>query len=128
MDAATRNSLIAAGQQFFDCTAKGDVATMRQNAIPSLASDFGGIEAAIEGERSKSCGAQAKYGSLFLLKAEGRPPSRGPNFCAVCFGRNGSDGEQCSLRVPNLPPGEYGVVILDVAGKRHPLFRSYCRR
>src|SRR5690242_19471760 len=40
MDAATRSALEAAGRQYFDYTAKGDVASMRQRAIPSLAADF----------------------------------------------------------------------------------------
>ena len=44
MDPATRPALVAAGQRYFDFIAKGDAASLRQNAIPSLAADFSTIE------------------------------------------------------------------------------------
>ena len=44
LDDATRNAVTSAGQRYFGLAARGDVASMRQNSIPSLASDFGGIE------------------------------------------------------------------------------------
>jgi hypothetical protein len=117
MGAATRNSLIAAGQQFFDWTAKGEVASMRQNAIPSLASDFGGIEGAIKESQSNFAGAQAKARSPFLLKAEGSAPIARAEFLCGVFGRTGQTANSAVFQIPNLPPGEYGVVILDVAAK-----------
>ena len=117
MGAATRSSLIAAGQQFFDWTAKGDAATMRQNAIPSLASDFGGIEGAIKESQSNFAGAQAKARSPFLLKAEGSAPIARAEFLCGVFGRTGQTANSAVFQIPNLPPGEYGVVILDVAAK-----------
>jgi hypothetical protein len=117
MGAATRSSLIAAGQQFFDWTAKGDVATMRQNAIPSLASDFGGIEGAIKESQSNFAGAQAKARSPFLLKAEGSAPIARAEFLCGVFGRTGQTANSAVFQIPNLPPGEYGIVILDVAAK-----------
>jgi hypothetical protein len=117
MGAATRSSLIAAGQQFFDWTAKGDVASMRQNAIPSLASDFGGIEGAIKESQSNFAGAQAKARSPFLLKAEGSAPIARAEFLCGVFGRTGQTANSAVFQIPNLPPGEYGVVILDVAAK-----------
>ena len=117
MGAATRSGLIAAGQQFFDWTAKGDVASMRQNAIPSLASDFGGIEGAIKESQSNFAGAQAKARSPFLLKAEGSAPIARAEFLCGVFGRTGQTANSAVFQIPNLPPGEYGVVILDVAAK-----------
>ena len=117
MGAATRTSLTAAGQQFFDWTAKGDVATMRQNAIPSLASDFGGIEGAIKESQSNFAGAQAKARSPFLLKAEGSAPIARAEFLCGVFGRTGQTANSAVFQIPNLPPGEYGIVILDVAAK-----------
>ena len=44
LEDATRASITAAGQRYFDMTTKGDAASLKQNAIPSLASDFSGIE------------------------------------------------------------------------------------
>jgi hypothetical protein len=117
MDAATRNSLITAGQQFFDRTAKGDVASMRQNAIPSLASDFSGIEGAVRESQSNFAAAQAKARPPFLLKAEGSAPIARAEFLCGVFGRTGQTANSAVFQIPNLPPGEYGIVIMDVAAK-----------
>jgi len=117
MDAATRNSLITAGQQFFDWTAKGDIARMRQNAIPSLAADFGGIEGAVKESQSNFAGAQAKARPPFLLKAEGTAPIARAEFLCGVFGRTGQTANSAVFEIPNLPPGDYAIVILDVAAK-----------
>lgn len=117
MDAPTRTGLTAAGQQFFDWTAKGDVATLRQNAIPSLASDFAGVEGAIKESQSNFAGAQAKARPPFLLKAEGTAPIARAEFLCGVFGRSGQTANSAVFVIPNLPPGDYGIVILDVAAK-----------
>lgn len=117
MDAPSRNGLITTGQQFFDWTAKGDVATLRQNAIPSLASDFAGVEGAIKESQSNFAGAQAKARPPFILKAEGTAPIGRAEFLCGVFGRTGQTSNSAVFVIPNLPPGEYGIVILDVAAK-----------
>ena len=116
MDAATRGALEAAGRQFFDYTAKGDVASMRQNAIPSLAANFSGIEAAAKDSQENLSGAQATVRAPYLLKAEGKEPIARAEFLCGVFGRTGQTGNSAVFVIPNLPPGDYGVVILDVAG------------
>ncbi len=117
MDAATRNSLAAAGRQYFDWTVKGDVASIRQNAIPSVGADFGGIEAAVKESQANFAGAQATPRAPFLLKAEGKEPLARAEFLCGVFGRTGQTANSAVIVIPNLPPGEYGVVILDVAAK-----------
>lgn len=117
MDAPTRNGLMAAGQHFFDWTAKGDVSTLRQNAIPSLASDFAGVEGAIKESQSNFAGAQDKARPPFLLKAEGTAPIARAEFLCGVFGRSGQTANSAVFVIPNLPPGDYGIVILDVAAK-----------
>jgi len=117
MDAATRSALQAAARQYFDWTAKGDVASMRQNAIPSLAADFSGIETAAKDSQGNFSGAQATPRAPFLLKAEGKEPIARAEFLCGVFGRSGQTGNSAVFVIPNLPPGDYGVVILDVAAK-----------
>jgi len=117
MDAATRNGLEAAGRQYFDSTAKGDVASMRANAIPSLAADFGGIEAAAKDSQENFSGAQPTTRPPFLLKADGKEPIARAEFLCGVFGRTGQTGNSAVFVIPNLPPGDYGIVILDVAAK-----------
>ena len=43
LDDATRSAITTAAQRYFDMAAKGDAASLKQNAIASLASDFSGI-------------------------------------------------------------------------------------
>src|SRR5271156_3551010 len=52
IEPATRSALLAAGQHYFDFIAKGDSASLRQNVIPSLASDFSGIETTVKDNQS----------------------------------------------------------------------------
>ena len=47
MDASTRTALVNTGQKYFNFASQGDVASLRQNAIPSLAANFAGIESAV---------------------------------------------------------------------------------
>ena len=70
MDVPTKTALVATGQRFFDMAAKGDSTTLRQNAIPSLAADFSGIEAAVKDNQGEFLGSQSDAASALL--AEGR--------------------------------------------------------
>src|SRR3981081_3918233 len=59
MDAATRSALSSTGQRYFDMIAKGDAAALRQNAIPSLASDFSGIENTVKDHQKDLAGSHS---------------------------------------------------------------------
>ena len=56
MDAATRSALTTAGMHYFDFVSKGDAASLRQSAIPSLASDFSAIESTIKNNQAALAG------------------------------------------------------------------------
>src|SRR5690348_15017915 len=71
LDDATRSAITAAGQRYFDMVAKGDAASLRQNAAPSLAADFAGIEATVKDRQASLAGGHATLKSEFLLEAEG---------------------------------------------------------
>ena len=117
MDVGTRTSLQNTAKQYFDLAAKGDVASLRQNAIPGVAADFGGIEAAVRDHQETFAGAQATPRAPFLLTAEGNKPLERAEFLCGVFGKSGQTANSAVFVLPNLPPGEYAVVILDVAGK-----------
>ena len=70
MDAATRTALETAGKRYSDMAARGDVASLRQNAIPSLANDFSGVEAAVKDNQTSFAGAQGTPRPPFLLKEQ----------------------------------------------------------
>jgi hypothetical protein len=114
MDAATKTALVNTGQRYYDLVAKGDAATLRQNTIPSLASDFSGIEGAIKDNQANFSGSKATSRPPFLLKAEGTVPLQRAEFLCGVFGPNGQTATSSEFVIPNLPPGNYGIAILDV--------------
>jgi hypothetical protein len=113
MDDATRTALTATALRYFDLAAKGDTASLRQSAIPSLAADFSEIEGRVKDNQSALAGSKAAARPPFLLEAEGTAPiARAEFFCGV-FGRSGQTHDSAVFYLNNLPPGKYGVVILD---------------
>ena len=89
MEPATRTALLSAGQRYFDFIAKGDAASLQQNAIRGLASDFSGIETTVKDNQAAMAGSKAMARPPFLLEADGTAPiARAEFYCGV-FGRNG---------------------------------------
>jgi hypothetical protein len=111
LDDATRSALTAAGQRYFGMAAKGDAASMRQNSIASLASDFGGIEATVKDHERDLAAAQATLKGVFLL--DGSTPSPHAEFYCGVFGKTGQTANSAVFYLDNLPAGKYGVVLFD---------------
>jgi hypothetical protein len=118
LDDAARTSISTAGQRVFDLAAKGDVATMRQNAIPILATDFGKIETSVKDHQPDLAGAQAIVKSSFLLDASGAAPDPHAEFLCGVFGKNGQTSGSAAFYFDNLPPGKYAVVLLDASSAK----------
>jgi hypothetical protein len=113
LDDAARSALTAAGRRFFDFAAKGDVAALRQNAAPALASDFSAIEALVKDHQLELAAAQVTPKSVFLLEAEGGNPLPHAEFYCGVFGKNGQTSGSAVFSLDNLVPGKYAVVILE---------------
>jgi len=113
LEDATRSAITATAQHFFDLAAKGDAATLRQNAIASLAADFSSIEATVKDNQQELTGAQATTKSVFLLEVEGASPAAQIEFYCGVFGKNGQTSGSAVFSLDNLPPGKYAVAILD---------------
>jgi hypothetical protein len=111
LDDATRTSITAPGQRYFGMATKGDVAAMRQNAIPSLASDFSGIEGTVKDHERDLAAAQATVKGVFLL--DGTTPSPHAEFYCGVFGKSGQTANSAVFYLDNLPAGKYSVVLLD---------------
>lgn len=116
MGAATRTALTTAAQRDFDFAAKGDSASLRKNAIPSVAGNFSGIEASVKDNQSALAGSKATARPPFLLEAEGTAPIPHAEFLCGVFGKSGQTSDSAVFYLDNLPPGRYGIVILDAAG------------
>jgi len=113
MDPALRAAITNAGQRYYDMAAKGDTASMRQNAIPSLASDFGGIETTVKAHQPDLAGAQANIKGWFLLNADDATPNQRAEFYCGVFGKNGQTANSAAFYLNGLSAGKYAVVLLD---------------
>jgi hypothetical protein len=104
--------------RYFDMIAKGDAASLKQNAIPSLAADFGSIESAVKADQPLLVGVKATARPPFLLEAQGTAPiERAEFFCGV-FGSKGQTADSAAFVLNNLPPGKYGIAILDAPSSK----------
>ena len=118
IDAAAKTAIQSAAQRYFDMAAKGDAASLRLNAIPSLASDFAGIEGTIKDNQPNLAGTQATIKSFFLLDASGAAPVPNAEFYCGVFGKNGQTANSAAFYLNNLPPSKYAVVLLDATSAK----------
>jgi hypothetical protein len=116
MDATTRTALETAARRYFEMSARGDVAALKQNSISSVAASFAGIEAAVKENQTAFAGAQATVRPPFLLMADGPEALAHAEFLCGVFGKSGQTKDSAVFVLNNLPPGKYGVTILDVNG------------
>ena len=119
MDAPTRWALEVAAQRYFGLAAKGDVAGLKQSAIPSVAESFSGIAAAVQENQSSFAAAKAVLRDVFALTVEEQtPPAQGASqrleFLCGVFGKSGQTASSAVFVLNGLPAGRYAVAILDV--------------
>jgi hypothetical protein len=118
MDVPVRTALEAAAKRYFEMAARGDTAALKQNSIATVADSFAGIEAAVKENQGAFAGAQATVRPPFLLTADGQQPLARAEFLCGVFGPAGQTKESAVFVLNNLPPGKYGVTILDVTGSK----------
>lgn len=120
MEDSVRVALEAAAQRYFQMSVHGDTALLRQNSIPSLAANFGGIENAVKENQAAFTDAKAAVRPPFLLDASGSEPLARAEFLCGVFGKSGQTANSAVFMLNNLPPGKYGIAILDVSGGQEP--------
>ena len=125
MDAATRSAIQNAATKYFDMVSRGDSASLKQYAIPSLASNFAGIEQTIQENQPKLAGGKATPRPPFVLKAEGTAPIPRAEFLCGIFNATGPTANSTEFVIPNLPPGNYGIQILDVTSPKSTYTASF---
>jgi hypothetical protein len=116
MDASVRTALETAAKRYFEMSARGDVAALKQSSIAAVASSFAGIEAAVKENQTAFTGGKATVRPPFLLIVDGPEPLARAEFLCGVFGKSGQTKDSAEFVLPNLPPGNYGVTILDVNG------------
>ena len=94
--------------------ARGDVFRLKENAIPSLANSFGGVEQAVTDNKPNMEGAQPTVRGVYFLDASNQTGTipRAEFFCGIF---NSSD--RTGFVLTNLPAGKYAVAIVDAHGK-----------
>jgi hypothetical protein len=120
MDASIRSALEIAGKRYFDMSARGDTSALKQSSIPSIAENFAGVENAVKQNQPNLSGASATVRPPFLLNAEGNAPLERAEFLCGVFGPSGQTNQSAVFLLHNLPPGKYGLVIVDVTGGKQP--------
>ena len=118
MDEATRSAISTAAQRYFTMAAGGDTASLRQNAIPSLAGDFSGTEGLVKARQPDLVGAQATVKSLFLLDEQGVAPDPNAEFFCGVFGKNGPTPTAAKFYLNDLPPGKYAIALMSSASPK----------
>jgi len=116
LETSIRSALDATALQFFGLAAKGDAAGLRSFAIPSVSDDFSGIAKAVQDSQAGLAQAKSTVRSEFLLIAAGDAPLGRVEFLCGVFGKSGQTASSAVFTLNNLPPGRYGVVILDASG------------
>lgn len=118
LDDATRAAITSAAQRDFDLASKGDTASLQQNSIASLAANFTAIENTVKDHQANLAGAQATVKSVFLLEADGTAPLPHAEFYCGLFGKNGQTPGSAIFDLNNLPPGKYGVALLEATSPK----------
>jgi hypothetical protein len=119
MDGAVRTALETAAHRYFELSARGDTAALKQNSIPSVVASFAGIEAAVKANQAAFAGAKATVRPPFLLTAFAPEPLARAEFLCGVFGKLGQTKDSAVFVLNDLPPGQYAVAILDVNGGQH---------
>jgi hypothetical protein len=125
IDAGVKSALESAANKYFRMVTQGDAASLRQNAMPSLASSFTGVEAVVNENKANLSGATATAREPYLLKLDGTAPSARAEFLCGVFGANGQTSNSAVFVLNNLAPGTYGFVSLDVKGAKSPYVVSF---
>lgn len=125
MDAATQSAITGAATRYFDMVSRGDTASLKQNSIPAVANNFAGLEGTINENKANLSGGHTTPRAPFELKAEGTAPIPRAEFLCGIFNAGGQTANSAEFVIPNLPPGTYGISILDVTTQKSPYTVSF---
>src|SRR5215469_9444312 len=114
-----KSAIENAAQQVFDQAARGDANSLKAKAIPSLQSNFSGIEGGVNDNKPAMEGARPQLRTSFLLDTGANPSPDGRFYCGV-FGATGLAANGAEFDLPGVPPGKYGLVIQDFIGNKGP--------
>ena len=114
LDAATQGAIEAAAHQYYEMSARGDVAELKADSIPAITGDFSSIEQAVITNKPFLAEAQPTVSGTYLLDASQAKAnlSRADFYCGIY-----NSADRVAFSIPNLPPGRYAIVIQKINGK-----------
>ena len=119
LSAGARTALENTAREFVDFAARGDIAALRQNSIPTLAANFAPIEQAIN--QNKQSFSNPTVRREFVLDASNYP-ARQPRvefFCGI-YGATGHTANSAGFVLTNIDPARYAIAVLDTSGAKGP--------
>jgi hypothetical protein len=125
MDASAKAAIESAANNYFGMITRGDAASLKQNAIASLAADFTGIEGVVNDNKADLAAGTVTPESPYLLKLDGAAPAPRAEFLCGVFGANGQTSNSAVFVLRNLSPGTYGFEALDVRTAKSPYTVSF---
>lgn len=120
MDPATRAALQTVGPQYFAAIASGSAAQVATNSIPDIASNTAGLSGLLNEHKPNLEGSTGVVRNVYLLDASGSAPLASAEFFCGVF----NSPAKVAISLQNLPPGKYGMVIMDAQGAKAPYFYS----
>jgi hypothetical protein len=121
MDAATKSSLQQAASTYFQYVTHSNVPSITANAIPDIAANAAGVQGLVQDHLANLQGATATPRNTYVLDAGGTAPlERAEFFCGVF-----NSPAKVGFTLTQLPPGKYGLVVMDVTGSKIPYFYSF---
>jgi hypothetical protein len=117
LDSDARSALEASAQLYFRLSAAADYAGLKAAAIASLATNFGGVEAAVAEHKPDFSGARMLPSAMYVLENAGKATAPRSEFYCGIF----NSPSRVSFVIPNLPAGRYAVVTEQVSGGRQPV-------
>ena len=117
MTASQRDQLLQAAHTLGDAIKAGNAAEVRQATIAAVASQFDPIAASIQGIAPQIQNATLTVNTLYLLKASDLKSTQDETqfFCSVP-----GSALIVTLTIPQLPPGDYALLILRATGVERP--------
>jgi hypothetical protein len=112
MPAADQTALADAGMRLVQAIAGQDETTVKAALLPAEASEWGGIQAAVEQAGPLIGNGHVQFRDGFLLDASSQAaPADTEFFCS-----NASGSLNITLSMHELPPGRYAVLLADALG------------
>ena len=120
MDAPTKTAIQQAAQSVYPAIANADAQAVAAKSIPDIANNVAGVQGLLDEHKANLAGSSATPRNTYLLEATGNQTlERAEFFCGV-FNSPAKTG----FTMQNLPPGKYGLVIMDVTNSKSPYFYS----